>query len=123
MSGASRRSESDPRLCRSGDPQWRDIWHVYGAFVSTLARTSAQAIFIAVFFIMPSFVLSGSMLPYELMPHGVRELGGLFPLRWFQIAARREIVRGASQIKRRSEVACCGNRETNVSTSTGSPNC
>lgn len=67
-----------------------------GAFVSTLARTSAQAIFIAVFFIMPSFVLSGSMLPYELMPHGVRELGGLFPLRWFQIAARRVIVRGAT---------------------------
>lgn len=67
-----------------------------GVFVSTLARTSAQAIFIAVFFIMPSFVLSGSMLPYELMPHGVREFGGLFPLRWFQIAARRIIVRGAS---------------------------
>ncbi len=67
-----------------------------GAFVSTLARTSAQAIFIAVFFIMPSFVLSGSMLPYELMPHGVREFGGLFPLRWFQVAARRIIVRGSS---------------------------
>lgn len=67
-----------------------------GTFVSTLARNSAQAIFIAVFFIMPSFVLSGSMLPYELMPHGVREFGGLFPLRWFQVAARRVIVRGAS---------------------------
>jgi ABC-2 type transport system permease protein len=39
-----------------------------GTFVSALARTSAQAIFIAVFFIMPSFVLSGSMLPYALMP-------------------------------------------------------
>lgn len=67
-----------------------------GAFVSTLARTSAQAVFIAVFFIMPSFVLSGSMLPYQLMPHGVREFGGLFPLRWYQVAARRIIERGAS---------------------------
>ena len=67
-----------------------------GVFVSTLARTSAQAIFIAVFFIMPSFVLSGSMLPYQLMPHGVREFGGLFPLRWFQIIARRVIERGAT---------------------------
>lgn len=66
-----------------------------GVFVSALARTSAQAIFIAVFFIMPSFVLSGSMLPYALMPHGVREVGALFPLRWYQILSRRVIERGA----------------------------
>ncbi|MEA2626562.1 MAG: drug efflux transport system permease protein [Candidatus Binatota bacterium] len=66
-----------------------------GVFVSTLAHTSAQAVFITVFFIMPSFVLSGVMLPYQLMPHGVREVGGLFPLRWYQIATRRIIDRGA----------------------------
>lgn len=66
-----------------------------GAFVSALARTSAQAVFISVFFIMPSFVLSGSMLPYALMPHGVREVGALFPLRWYQILSRRIIERGA----------------------------
>jgi len=66
-----------------------------GVFVSTLARTSAQSVFITVFFIMPSFVLSGVMFPYQLMPRGVRELGGLFPLRWYQIALRRIIERGA----------------------------
>ncbi len=66
-----------------------------GVFVSTLARTSAQAVFITVFFIMPSFVLSGSMFPYQLMPHGVREVGALFPLRWYQIALRRVVERGA----------------------------
>jgi len=66
-----------------------------GVFVSTLAHTSAQAVFITVFFIMPSFVLSGSMFPYQLMPHGVREVGALFPLRWYQIALRRIIERGA----------------------------
>jgi ABC-type multidrug transport system permease subunit len=65
-----------------------------GVFVSTLARTSAQAVFITVFFIMPSFVLSGSMFPYQFMPHGVREVGALFPLRWYQIALRRIIERG-----------------------------
>ena len=43
-----------------------------------------------VFFILPSFVLSGVMLPYQLMPHGVREIGALFPLRWYQIALRRD---------------------------------
>ena len=63
--------------------------------MSTLAHTSAQAVFITVFFIMPSFVLSGSMFPYQLMPHGVREVGALFPLRWYQIALRRIVERGA----------------------------
>lgn len=66
-----------------------------GVFVSTLATTSAQAVFISVFFIMPSFVLSGSMFPYQLMPPGVREVGFLLPLRWYQIATRRIIERGA----------------------------
>jgi ABC-2 type transport system permease protein len=65
-----------------------------GVFVSAVARTSAQAVFISVFFVMPSFVLSGVMYPYQLMPHGVRELGGVFPLRWYQIASRRIIERG-----------------------------
>lgn len=66
-----------------------------GVFVSTLATTSAQAVFISVFFILPSFVLSGSMFPYQLMPPGIREIGGLLPLRWYQIATRRVIERGA----------------------------
>lgn len=66
-----------------------------GAFVSTLAATSAQAVFISVFFILPSFVLSGSMISYQLMPPGVREVGALMPLRWYQIAQREIIERGA----------------------------
>lgn len=67
-----------------------------GVFVSALARTSAQAVFISVFFILPSFVLSGSMFPYQFMPDGVREVGALLPLRWYQIALRRIIERGAN---------------------------
>ena len=66
-----------------------------GVFVSTLAATSAQAVFISVFFILPSFVLSGVMFSFELMPPGVREIGYVLPLRWYQIAARRIIERGA----------------------------
>jgi ABC-2 type transport system permease protein len=66
-----------------------------GVLVSALARSSAQAVFITVFFIMPSFVLSGVMFPYQLMPHGVREVGGVLPLRWYQISLRRVIERGA----------------------------
>jgi ABC-2 type transport system permease protein len=66
-----------------------------GVFVSTLAATSAQAVFISVFFILPSFVLSGSMISHQLMPPGVRQIGGLMPLRWYQIAERGIIERGA----------------------------
>jgi len=69
-----------------------------GVFVSTLAHTSAQSVFITVFFILPSFVLSGVMFPYQFMPRGVREVGGLFPLRWYQIALRRIIERGAGLV-------------------------
>jgi ABC-2 type transport system permease protein len=65
-----------------------------GVFVSTLARSSAQAVFITVFFIMPSFVLSGVLLPYQLMPDGVRQVGALLPLRWYQIGLRRIVARG-----------------------------
>ena len=68
--------------------------HVLLVFVSTLAKNSAQAVFITVFFIMPSFVLSGVLLPYQLMPDVVRGIGGLLPLRWYQIASRRIIERG-----------------------------
>jgi ABC-2 type transport system permease protein len=67
----------------------------FGVFVSAVAPTTAHAVFIGVFFILPSFVLSGIMFPYQLMPDGVRQIGGLLPLRWYQIALRRIIERGA----------------------------
>jgi ABC-2 type transport system permease protein len=66
-----------------------------GVFVSSIAKDSAQAVFISVFFILPSFVLSGVMMPYQLMPPAVRVIGGFLPLRWYQIASRRVIERGA----------------------------
>ena len=39
-----------------------------GTFVSSLATTSAQAVFLSVFFILPSFVLSGAKPDGHLMP-------------------------------------------------------
>jgi len=69
-----------------------------GVLISALARSTAQSVFISVFAILPSFVLSGVMMPYELMPDGVRQLGGLLPLRWYQIALRAVIARGAGLV-------------------------
>jgi ABC-2 type transport system permease protein len=67
-----------------------------GVLVSALARTSAQAVFITVFFILPSMILSGVLLPYQLMPDGAREVGAVLPLRWYQIGLRRIVLRGAA---------------------------
>jgi ABC-2 type transport system permease protein len=66
-----------------------------GVLISSLVRTSAQAIFLTVFIILPSFVLSGVLFPYQLMPDGVRQLGAVLPLRWYQIGLRRLVLRGA----------------------------
>ena len=65
-----------------------------GVLISALVHSSAQAVFLTVFVILPSFVLSGVMFPYQLMPHGVRELGAILPLRWYQIGLRRLVLRG-----------------------------
>lgn len=65
-----------------------------GVFISTIAKTVAQGVFISVFAIMPSFVLSGVMMPYELMPTVPRWIGALAPLRWYQIGLRRIYARG-----------------------------
>ncbi|MFN2377471.1 MAG: ABC transporter permease [Candidatus Binatia bacterium] len=65
-----------------------------GVYISTVAQTVAQSVFISVFAIMPSFVLSGVMMPYELMPTAPRWFGGLAPLRWYQIGLRRIVARG-----------------------------
>jgi ABC-2 type transport system permease protein len=66
-----------------------------GVLISAVVRSSAQAVFLTVFIIMPSFVLSGVMFSHELMPTGVREIGYILPLRWYQIGLRRLVLRGA----------------------------
>ena len=67
-----------------------------GVLVSALVSSSAQAVFLTVFVILPSFVLSGVMFPYQLMPDGVRQLGAILPLRWYQIGLRRLVLRGGN---------------------------
>ena len=65
-----------------------------GVLVSTLANTTTQSVFLSVFFILPSMILSGIMLPRHFMPTPIREIGGLLPLRWYGIASRRVVARG-----------------------------
>ena len=65
-----------------------------GVLISSAVRTTAQAVFLTVFLIMPSMVLSGVMIPYQLMPDGIRQAGAVVPLRWYQIGLRRIVLRG-----------------------------
>src|SRR5262249_27429860 len=52
-----------------------------GPLVPTLAPTPTQSVFIPVFSPLPSMLLSGLMLPSSFMPHPIREIGALLPLR------------------------------------------
>ena len=67
----------------------------FGVLVSIVCRTSVQAVFLSVFFILPSFMLSGATFSYRLMPPAIRHAAGILPLRWYQMALRDVVQRGA----------------------------
>jgi ABC-2 type transport system permease protein len=66
-----------------------------GVLISTVSQTQAQALQLAVFTMVPQFLLSGLFFPLYSMPWAVRWLGYLLPLTWFIKVARGVMVRGA----------------------------
>ncbi len=66
-----------------------------GLLISSLSRTQFQAVQIAVFYVLPVFMLSGAYAPIELIPEYVRPISYLFPLMYFSRAARAITLRGA----------------------------
>ncbi|MDF1876953.1 ABC transporter permease [Sulfurimonas sp. SAG-AH-194-L11] len=60
-----------------------------GLFISIISQTQQQAMFIAIFIIIPSILLSGMIFPIEAMPQFIRPVAYLFPLTYFN-----EIIRG-----------------------------
>jgi len=67
---------------------------VTGFALSALARTQVQAIQAAVFFYLPSMLLSGFMFPFTGMPSWAMWLGEALPLTHFIRAARGVLLRG-----------------------------
>ena len=67
-----------------------------GLFISTLARTQAQAMQGSYFFFLPNVLLSGFMFPREGMPHVAREIGLLFPLTYYLQILRGVVLKGAN---------------------------
>jgi len=66
-----------------------------GQLISVVSRNQSQAVQLAVFYIMPSFVLSGAFTPLETQPERVRSVAYFFPLTYFLHGFRTAILRQA----------------------------
>ncbi len=67
-----------------------------GQLISTVSRNQGQAVQLAVFYIMPAFVLSGAFTPIETQPERVRSIALGFPLTYFCHGFRAALLREAS---------------------------
>jgi len=69
---------------------------VLGFALSALAESQMQAIQAAVFFYLPSMLLSGFMFPFQGMPAWARTIGQALPLTHFVYATRGVLLKGES---------------------------
>jgi len=74
-----------------------------GQLISTISKNQGQAVLLAVFYIMPTFVLSGAFTPIETQPVGLRPVALLFPLTYFCHGFRAAILRGSSFVDLRMD--------------------
>jgi ABC-2 type transport system permease protein len=65
-----------------------------GLVISTFAETQQQAIFLSVFILLPSVLLSGFIFPLEAMPDVIRPLSYLLPLTYFLELIRGIMIKG-----------------------------
>ena len=65
-----------------------------GLLISSVSRSQFQAVQIAVFYVLPVFMLSGAYAPIELIPEYVRPISYLVPLMYFSRAVRAVTLRG-----------------------------
>ncbi|MFB3818464.1 MAG: ABC transporter permease [Candidatus Methylomirabilales bacterium] len=66
-----------------------------GLLISAVSRSQFQAVQIAVFYVLPVFMLSGAYAPIEAIPDYIRPIANLFPLMYFSRAVRAVTLRGA----------------------------
>ena len=65
-----------------------------GLMFSTLASNQLQAVQSAMFFFLPSMLLSGFMFPFRGMPIWAQYVGNLFPLTHFLRIVREILLKG-----------------------------
>lgn len=79
-----------------------------GQVISIVSRNQSQAVQLAVFFILPAFVLSGAFTPIETQPEAVRPIAYLFPLTYFCRGFRAALLRQATLYDLRVDLAAMG---------------
>jgi len=67
-----------------------------GVLISSVSENQAQAIQLAIMTALPQIMLSGIIFPLSSMAAGVRWIGYLLPLTYFNIVAKGTMLRGAS---------------------------
>jgi ABC-2 type transport system permease protein len=79
-----------------------------GLLISAVSRTQFQAVQIAVFYVLPVFMLSGAYAPIEAIPDYIRPISYLFPLMYFSRSVRAVTLRGADLAQIWQDVAILG---------------
>ena len=67
----------------------------FGLFISTLANTMQQSMFIAWFFLVIFILMSGLFTPVESMPHWAQVLNYLNPIAYFIKINRMIMLKGS----------------------------
>jgi ABC-2 type transport system permease protein len=65
-----------------------------GVLISTLSKTTGQAIQLAILTLLPQVLLSGMIFPLIAMPWAIRWIGYLMPLTYFTMISRGVFLRG-----------------------------
>lgn len=66
-----------------------------GVLISTVAKTSGQAIQMAIMTLLPQILLSGMIFPLDAVASGVRWIGYLLPLTYFTMLSQGVMLRGS----------------------------
>ncbi|QPK81921.1 ABC transporter permease [Schaalia sp. ZJ405] len=67
-----------------------------GVLISVVSQNTGQAVQMAIMMVMPQVLLSGLVFPLESMSAGVRWIGYLLPLTWFNQAANGIMLKAAT---------------------------
>lgn len=65
-----------------------------GAFISSFSQTQPQAVFLAVFILIPSVLLSGFIFPIQAMPQWLQPVSYLIPMTYYVDAIRALTLKG-----------------------------
>jgi ABC-2 type transport system permease protein len=65
-----------------------------GIFISTISKTQQQAMFTAIFFMLPNILLSGFLFPIKNMPLVLQWLTYIIPMRYYMVIIKGIFLKG-----------------------------